>query len=71
MLKYRLYVTALFQAPDTVYSGRHRGALAQAALECQTNSDMGGEGASVGEKAYCLCPTPRERSGLMVNDSLN
>ena len=42
MLKYRLYVTALFQATDTVYSGRHRGALAQAqeALESRTNSDM-------------------------------
>ena len=44
MLKYCLYVTALFQATDTVYSGRHRGALAQAqeALESRTNSDMVG-----------------------------
>ena len=42
LLKDRLYVTALFQATDTVYSGRHRGALAQAALESRTNSDMVG-----------------------------
>ena len=57
LLKYRLYITALFQAPDTVYSGRHRGALAQAqeALESRTNSDMAW--GICGEEAYCLCQT--------------